>query len=180
MLAPEKILPNYTYQDYCQWEGRWEIIDGIPFAMNLEHQPRHQLLATNIGAEFGIGLKAERSRELIVSQPVDYKISENTIVQPDILVYKGKPDKAYLDITPKLLVEITSPSSVLKDRYAKFHLYEKAGVPVFILVDPETEKVEVFELENGEYILKQEGHDFSYRFDFDEGCSAEIDFIEIW
>jgi len=21
-------LPEYTYNDYCKWEGRWEIIEG--------------------------------------------------------------------------------------------------------------------------------------------------------
>ncbi len=26
-----KILPHYTYEDYCHWEGRWELIDGIPY-----------------------------------------------------------------------------------------------------------------------------------------------------
>jgi len=26
-------LPHYTYDDYSQWEGRWELIDGIAYAM---------------------------------------------------------------------------------------------------------------------------------------------------
>ncbi len=30
-----KILPHYTYEDYCHWKGRWELIDGIPYAMSL-------------------------------------------------------------------------------------------------------------------------------------------------
>jgi len=25
-----KLLPNYTYNDYAQWQGRWEVIEGIP------------------------------------------------------------------------------------------------------------------------------------------------------
>jgi hypothetical protein len=24
-------LPHYTYDDYAQWEGRWEIISGVPY-----------------------------------------------------------------------------------------------------------------------------------------------------
>jgi Uma2 family endonuclease len=175
-----KILPHYTYNDYCKWEGRWEIIDGIPFAMNLEYQPRHQLLATNIGAEFGIALKSQRFRELMVSQPVDYKITENTVVQPDVLIYKGKTDNAYLTTTPKLIVEITSPTSEIKDRHTKFHLYESAGVKWFLLINPETEIVQVFELQNGQYVLKSEGHSFSFPFSLEEGCNIEIDFNEIW
>ena len=26
-------LPHYTYEDYLCWEGRWELINGIPYAM---------------------------------------------------------------------------------------------------------------------------------------------------
>jgi hypothetical protein len=29
-----KILPHYTYRDYLHWEGKWEVIDGIPNAMS--------------------------------------------------------------------------------------------------------------------------------------------------
>jgi hypothetical protein len=36
MSTGAKILPYYTYytyEDYLHWEGRWELIDGIPYAM---------------------------------------------------------------------------------------------------------------------------------------------------
>jgi hypothetical protein len=35
-------LPHYTYDDYLQWEGRWELIRGIPFAMVPAPVIRHQ------------------------------------------------------------------------------------------------------------------------------------------
>ncbi len=43
-----KILPYYTYDDYCKWEGRWEIIDGIPHAMSPAPNPKHQAVGANI------------------------------------------------------------------------------------------------------------------------------------
>ena len=27
MLSAIKILPHYTYEEYWQWEGRWELIE---------------------------------------------------------------------------------------------------------------------------------------------------------
>jgi Uma2 family endonuclease len=78
------------------------------------------------------------------------------------------------------VAEVISSQTEIKDRYAKYAIYEKAGVSYFLLINPETEIVQLFLLEDGEYILKQEGHDFTYRFDLDGGCSAEIDFNEIW
>ncbi|WP_457626586.1 hypothetical protein [Persephonella sp.] len=33
MSFAEKYLPNYTVEDYKQWEGDWELIEGIAYAM---------------------------------------------------------------------------------------------------------------------------------------------------
>ena len=44
MSSVIKILPYYTYEDYCHWEGRWELIDGIPYAMSPAPNPIHQWL----------------------------------------------------------------------------------------------------------------------------------------
>jgi hypothetical protein len=30
MAGVVKILPHYTFDDWIQWEGQWELIDGIP------------------------------------------------------------------------------------------------------------------------------------------------------
>jgi hypothetical protein len=27
-------IPHYTYTDYKSWEGDWELIQGIPYAMS--------------------------------------------------------------------------------------------------------------------------------------------------
>ena len=43
-------LPHYTYDDYVQWEGRWELINGIPYAMTPAPSVKHQLISQNIGA----------------------------------------------------------------------------------------------------------------------------------
>lgn len=26
-------VEHYTYEDYCQWEGNWEMIYGVPLAI---------------------------------------------------------------------------------------------------------------------------------------------------
>lgn len=33
-MSAVRILPHYTYSDYCNWEGRWELIEWIPYAMS--------------------------------------------------------------------------------------------------------------------------------------------------
>ena len=33
MAIANKILPYYTYDDWIEWEGKWELIEGIRYAM---------------------------------------------------------------------------------------------------------------------------------------------------
>jgi hypothetical protein len=42
-----KILPHYTYSDYVQWEGKWEVIDGVPYAMSHSPAPRYQFVSAS-------------------------------------------------------------------------------------------------------------------------------------
>jgi hypothetical protein len=34
-------LPEYTYDDYKKWEGNWELIEGIPYAMSPPPKRKH-------------------------------------------------------------------------------------------------------------------------------------------
>ncbi len=48
MALSHKILPNYTYDDYSHWEGKWEIIEGIPYAMSPSPSPLHQRITAHL------------------------------------------------------------------------------------------------------------------------------------
>jgi Uma2 family endonuclease len=178
MSGAVKILPYYTYADYVQWEGRWEVIDGIPYAMSPAPTPKHQILGANLLSEFRFALK--NCRYCYVSQPVDYKITEDTIVQPDILILCQETKKKFIDFPPALIVEILSPSTALIDRHTKSALYAGQKIPYYIIISPDTDEAEVYVLEENNYVLKQKEKDFSFTFTFPEGCSATIDFSEIW
>ena len=178
MSGAIKILPNYTYDDYVHWEGRWELIDGIPYAMSPAPVPKHQIAAGNLLAEFRFELK--KCEVCKVMQPIDYKIKENTVYQPDLLIVCKPIEKKFLDFPPSLVTEILSPSTVFIDRNTKFYTYQEQGIPYYLIISPDTEETEVYELENGAYQLKEKAVAFHYTFRFDEDCSATIDFSEIW
>jgi Uma2 family endonuclease len=178
MSGAIKILPYYTYDDYVQWEGKWEIIDGIPYAMSPSPTPKHQMIANTLGALFYYGLKD--CRQCKVYQAIDYKIAEDTILQPDISILCQSTRHKFIDFPPALVVEILSPSTALKDRHTKAGLYAQQNIPYYIIISPDTEEAEIFVLEENDYVLKQKGKTFLYSFDFPEGCSATIDFSEIW
>ena len=172
-----KILPHYTYEDYEQWEGRWELIDGVPYAMSPLPVPKHQRIASALLSEFFVALK--NCKRCTVYQPLDYKIKEDTIIQPDMLVVCEPINKRYLDFPPSLVVEILSPSTALKDRHTKLEIYQSQNIPYFIIISPDKEEAEIYEINNSEYALIKSGHSFSYNFSFGD-CEAGINFSEIW
>lgn len=178
MTSPVKILPYYTYDDYVQWEGKWELIDGIPHAMSPAPTPKHQIIANSLGALFYFELK--NCKHCKVAQAIDYKISDDTILQPDISILCQSTTKKFVDFTPALVVEILSPSTALKDRHTKLALYQQEGIAYYLIVSPDTEEVEVYVLENNEYLLKEKGTSFHYTFQFEGNCSATIDISELW
>jgi Uma2 family endonuclease len=171
MVSHFKILPYYTYDEWVRWEGRWELIEGIPYAMRPSAEPKHQLVTGNIASEFKGALK--HCSNCKVYLPIDY-------FQPDILVVCREINKDFLDFPPALVVEVLSPSTALKDRHTKFELYQSQGVKYYLIVSPDTEEVEVYAIENGIYELKSKGRDFSHRFTFEDDCITDIDFKEIW
>lgn len=141
------------------------------------HVPKHQKIAMALGAEFTIALKS--CEECTAYQPIDYRITNDTILQPDMLVVCGEIIKQYLDFAPALVVEILSPSTALKDRHNKYSIYESQGIPYYLIISPDNEEVEVYKLNNGVYSLDQKGRNFTYQFSLPH-CLVSIDFREIW
>jgi Uma2 family endonuclease len=180
MGYPQKILPNYTYDDYVHWEGRWEIIDGLPFAMSPLPQPKHQRIISVLHFLFVKAIKKGVCKKCHAYDPLDYKVAENTIVQPDILIVCDEIKKPYLDFPPALVVEVLSPSTALRDRHTKFDIYEAEGVKYYLIVDSEREFIEVYELVNGKYVRIEIIPNKSTGFTFDDDCKVTVNFDEVW
>ena len=177
MGSAVKILPHYTYADYVQWEGKWEVIDGIPYAMSPAPVPKHQVVAGNLHAEFRVQLK--KCSKCKVYQPIDYLVEDDIILQPDMLVVCGEISKKYLDFPPSLVAEILSPSTAAKDRFTKFPIFQSKGIPYYLIIDPDLEDIEIYELFDGQYKMILRGKSIKYDFTLDS-CSASIDFSQIW
>jgi Uma2 family endonuclease len=173
-----KILPHYTFDDWKLWEGKWELIDGIPFAMSPTPVPKHQRVAAELTYEFISALKKSGCKKCKVYQPVDFVIANDTILEPDILIVCGEIKKKFLDFPPALVVEILSPSTALKDRNTKYHLYEQQGVKYYLIVDPDNKTLEIYELINDQYILQSFSESFT--FSMSEDCSISPRLTNIW
>ena len=180
MLAyKNEYLPNYTYDDYKKWEGDWELIRGIPYAMTPAPNIIHQEINSKIMFELMTQLKG--CKECKALPEVDWKINDETVVRPDsLIVCNLENSKAYLSKTPKIIFEVLSPSTKTKDRNFKSLLYAQNGVKYYILVEPAGMFAEVYLLQNGNYKLQGEFKEEEYHFDLDNGCSFEFSFKEVF
>jgi Uma2 family endonuclease len=180
LMNAVKFLPYYTYEDYCNWEGRWELIVGIPFAMSPAPTPRHQWLIANIIFEFKAAIKKANCKNCKVYDFIDVKIEDDTILQPDCSIVCKPINKKFLDFPPALVVEILSPATALKDRHAKFSLYEKFGIEYYIIVDQEKDKVEIYFLDHSKYILQNDAEKNLFTFYLDDNCKIRINLKNFW
>ena len=179
-MSAVKLLPYYTYEDYCNWEGRWELIEGIPFAMSPAPTPRHQWLVANIIFELRTAIKKSKCQHCKLYDFIDIKIEEDTILQPDCSIVCQPITKKFLDFPASLVVEILSPATALKDRHTKFSLYEKFGIKYYMIVDEEKEFVEIYMLQDNQYALISHSADAPFTFTLDGDCKFDLLIKNIW
>jgi Uma2 family endonuclease len=102
--------------------------------------PEHQRVAGELKTEFALALRKGACNSCRVYHPIDYKISDDTIFEPDVLIVCGQINKNCLDFPPALIVEILSPSTAEKDRGIKFDYYEREGVQYYLIADVKQKK----------------------------------------
>jgi Uma2 family endonuclease len=135
---------------------------------------RHQELSLKIAALLYIALEGCTQCKALL--PVDWQITPDTVVQPDVLVVCGEnEDEKKLLIPPALVFEILSPATARKDRIVKYQLYENAGVKYYCIVDPENSSIEVFTLNKGGYDRADELEGGGMTFDLGP-CRIHLDF----
>ena len=134
-------LPHYSYTDYCQWQGDWELYGGIPIAMTASSFGRHQQCVTRLLLAIGGQLAAGTTKyEALVE--LDWVVDDDTVVRPDLLVIAGEVPEKHLHAAPVLTAEILSASSRDRDTQYKVDLYRESGVKRYLIVDPDESSIE--------------------------------------
>jgi len=182
LLGPEMLAyhEHYTLKDYELWEGDWELVNGSPYAMSPAPNISHQVIAGNILTQLNNAIKNELNGrpDCHALMEVDWEVSHDTVVRPDVLIVCGEIDEKIVR-TPSVIFEVSSPSTAKRDELLKFELYEKEGVSFYILVYPVKNIAKVYKWVNGSY---QKRGDFSteeFSFDLDK-CKVMFDFSSIW
>ncbi|MBI5235590.1 MAG: Uma2 family endonuclease [Deltaproteobacteria bacterium] len=146
---------QYTYADYLAIndDKRYEVMEGH-IMMVPAPNTFHQRISSEIGYLFVKYVK-ENDLGSVFLAPTDVVLSDDVVVQPDILFISKERagiigDKAIMG-APDIVVEIISPSSSFNDSVRKREIYQRFGVKEYWLVFPEEKAIEVMTLENGIY-----------------------------
>ena len=138
---------RFTYNDYLLLpeDKRYEILDGEIYLIAVPNT-KHQRVSSRLEVALIQHVEEKHIGE-ILHAPYDVVLSEENVVQPDILFVRkeraGIIGEANLKGAPDIVVEILSPGTRGKDLELKRKTYARFGVQEYWIVDPDAETVEV-------------------------------------
>ncbi len=137
---------------------RYEVIDGELY-MTPPPSPEHQVRSNELAYRMTHHVKTHQLG-IVLTAPVGVRLSGRDVpIQPDIVFVSAARrsiiHEDHIEGAPDLVVEVLSPSNWAYDRKEKFTVYLSAGIPEYWIVDYRKRTIEVFVLEDGEYLLDQ-------------------------
>ena len=137
---------RYTLADWRSWPDneRWELIDGVAYAMSPAPRVPHQDKAFDLGRQLGNFLEGKPCR--LFMAPLDVFLDEaeredgGIVVEPDVMVVcnPGKIADDGIHGAPDFVAEVLSDSTAHKDFGVKKELYERTGVGEYWIIHPDT------------------------------------------
>ncbi len=191
MKAPtEQNDAAYNYADFLKWKDNdlCEIIDGKLFKFPKVPSHVHHDVKGNIFSLLKRSMKTEECKIFHRPSHLRFPVSAakvspeeiSTVVQPDIMIANADiVDDNGVCGSPKMIIEILSPSTSKKDIEEKFHLYEKNKVLEYWIIHPFEETVIVFRLndKNKYDFFNIYSHSGSIPMQFCKGTDIELAYI---
>ncbi|MBC7228244.1 MAG: Uma2 family endonuclease [Thermoflexales bacterium] len=141
-----------TYEEFLTWADEDTLAEWVEGEVemyspaSLSHQ-RIVIFLTQIMSAYvesqGLGL--------VIMAPFQMKLAGSGR-EPDLMFvateHLDRLRETYMDGPADLVVEVTSPESIGRDRGEKFYEYARAGIPEYWLIDPEAERAEFYVLDH--------------------------------
>jgi Uma2 family endonuclease len=177
-FSPFSDVGPYRAADY------WQLPEGAPVELikgrlvvspspNILHQTIIGLLLDRLMAA------AKKSGSRAIVSPMDVTLSDDTILQPDLL-YVAKARRAIIkervEGAPDLVIEIIS-GSARRDRVVKLDLYARYGVSEYWIVDPISQQIDFLINENSRFVLQSPAND---RYQSPRLPEVEVQLADFW
>jgi len=172
-LKPE----YYTVEDYQHWEGDWELIEGIPYAMSPAPAFKHQQLSAGFFQLIAEALEPCLACHALFESDIEF--SRDTVVRPDLLIICHTPKDGRITRAPELIIEIVSPRRARHDEHTKYMLYQAEGVRYYLIAYPEERKTKAYRLIDGNYRKIGDIENEILRIELSK-CTLELDFARLW
>ncbi len=158
-----KYNKEYTYNDLMQLEEGTlcELINGV-IEMSPSPSSTHQWIIGELYMKLRNHLKNIKLNYKILLSPLDVKVSDRTVLQPDMLVISEKNKHIIRENgifgPPDIVIEVLSKGNIVKDRYIKKEIYQNFGVQEYWMIDSNNETIEILILDSeGVYNLYSSG-----------------------
>ncbi len=146
-----------TVEEYFQLEEndpdtRYEYIDGHVYAM-AGGTADHDTVKSNLQSILWNLLRGNPCR--VYSSGMKVYVSETRYFHPDVIVTCDPKDRGRIQAirSPRLIIEVLSPSTELTDRTWKLKNYRAhPTIEEYVLADSRSPKVEVYRKKNGLWI----------------------------
>lgn len=139
-----------TVGEYLEWEQRQEVkheyIDGEIIEMT-GGTLTHTRIKTNIGGTLFALL--DFSTFVLCNSDMRVRISPIRYVYPDFSVVRGQPrledEKELTLLNPVFVVEVTSPSSAMRDRVDKLDNYfDVPSIEAYLIIDQDRPRADLY------------------------------------
>lgn len=175
LSAAEKYRPSYTIDDYRHWEGAWELWSGTAVAMSPSPFGLHAALLIKIGKLLDNAIEDNGCSATVLAE-IDWIVSSDTVVRPDLSVVCGGPPARHVESAPALVVEILSEGTRERDPTHKKELYRQNHVALYLIVDPDKSTSTLWKLDGQSYIEHPAGEPVSLCDD----CPLELDCSQLF
>ena len=127
---------------------RYELLDGV-----LVVSPAPRIVHQRVVLRVALLLEETRPDHLeVLTAPTDVVLSDDTVLQPDVLVGRREDFTVQnLPVAPLLAVEVLSPSTRSFDLLLKKDRLERAGCQHYWVVDPDEPSIAAWSLVDGRY-----------------------------
>ncbi len=160
MAEPQRKLATYSNLQALPGDARAEVLAG-EIVFSPAPLPRHSKVQGSarrfVGGPFDDDDGHGGPGGWWIFVEVDIALGRHDIVRPDLAGFRRErlpqPGNVRpIEVVPDWACEVLSPSTAARDRVTKRHLYARAGVAHYWLIDPEARVLEALTLRDGAWV----------------------------
>jgi len=155
-MASER-TPTMSVEEYFELEEnnpdtRYEYLDGYVYMMS-GGSANHATISGNIYAILKSFLRGGPCR--VYNSDMKVRVSEKRYFHPDVTVTCDPRDRGTADLiqSPRLVIEVLSPSTEARDRGRKLQCYLACpSIEEYLLVDTRSVRIEIYRKEQKKWV----------------------------